>query len=168
MDLISLEQVSQRFYETIRSMVWPKVSRIGWSNGCLIWEFMDRSKKLQPFGDPNKLVAILKRVGSHVPAFEFNSVKDTQQVLEILEEERNRKKIVQYEYSLPSMFSLLNPSCVVELILEGTPIQGKELILIANTFTQLRKLVLSCGSLLCMHDGFAATDAWCFVCCRGQ
>ncbi|KAI1708308.1 hypothetical protein DdX_11988 [Ditylenchus destructor] len=58
----------------------------------------------------------------------------------------------QYEYSLPSMFSMLNPSCVVELILDKTPLQPKELILIADTFTQLRKMDLSCGSLSCVDE----------------
>ncbi|KAI1731825.1 hypothetical protein Ddc_00664 [Ditylenchus destructor] len=53
-----------------------------------------------------------------------------------------------YEYSLPLMLSLLNPSCVVELILYRIPLQGKELILIADTFIQLKKVDFSLGSLV--------------------
>ncbi|KAI1702094.1 hypothetical protein DdX_15687 [Ditylenchus destructor] len=156
MDLISLEQVSRRCYETIRSMVWPQVGRIGWHNGVLFGQYrgMRYYKKLtesEEVGDPNKLIAILKRVGSHVVAFEFNFVKDTAQDLDYPGGHRERPK-AQYEYSLPSMLSLLKPSYIVELSLQGTPIQAKELIFIAETFTQLEAVDFSNGSLSCAAE----------------
>ncbi|KAI1712108.1 hypothetical protein Ddc_12605 [Ditylenchus destructor] len=151
MDLISLGQVSRRQYETIRSMVWPSVWRIGWHNGDLIGQFRGKRRKLEEIGDPKKLIAILKNVGSYVGAFEFNFAKDTAQDLDHGHGHRERPK-AQYEYSLPLMLSLLNPSCVVELILEGTSIKAKELIFIADTFTQLEVLDLSCGSLSCAAE----------------
>ncbi|KAI1722836.1 hypothetical protein Ddc_07018 [Ditylenchus destructor] len=131
-------------------MVWPRVSRIGWSNEHVVRKF-GAFMEYQKVGDPTKLMSILKRVGSHVSVFEFNYVKDTQQVLELPQEQRG-EGITEYEYSLPIMFSMLNPSCVVELVLQGTPIQSKELILIANTFTQLRSVNFSCGSLSCTAE----------------
>ncbi|KAI1697798.1 hypothetical protein Ddc_19509 [Ditylenchus destructor] len=98
-----------------------------------------------------KLFAFLKRVGSHVPAFEFN--QGTRPDLTVFRVQEQREQLrTEYKYSLPSMFSLLNPSCVVELILDKTPLQPKELILIADTFTQLRKMDLSCGSLSCVDE----------------
>ncbi|KAI1712099.1 hypothetical protein Ddc_12595 [Ditylenchus destructor] len=150
MDLISLEQVSRRFYETIRSMVWPKVCRIGWHQEHLVGQYREINE-YQRLGNPNKLVAILKRVGPHVGSFQFNYAKYTQQYLELPQEQRGWK-ITEYEYSLPLMFSLLNPSCVVELTLYGTPIQAKELIFIADTFTQLRRVNFSYGSLTCVAE----------------
>lgn len=89
----------------------------------------------------------MKRVGSHVVAFEFNFVKDTAQDLDYPGGHRERPK-AQYEYSLPSMLSLLKPSYIVELSLQGTPIQAKELIFIAETFTQLEAVDFSNGSLV--------------------
>ncbi|KAI1712109.1 f-box-like domain-containing protein [Ditylenchus destructor] len=154
LDLISLEQVSRRCYESIRSMVWPEVGRIGWHNGDLIGQFRGiqcykKWTKSQEVGDPNKMIAVLKR--TRVCCFEFNFVKDTAQDLDHPYSHREKPK-AQYEYSLPLMFSHLNPSNMVELNLKGTPIQAKELIFIADTFTQLEILDLSDGSLSCAAE----------------